>query len=104
MRSSRTPRESHIVDAIIKRLREIPNCVVRKRHGSAYGVSGDPDIYGLVLTGDGNPIHFEIEVKRPGEKPTPLQATRLYEWRRSGALAGVATTVEEALCILGMQQ
>ena len=40
--------------------RERPGVVVRKRHGTAMGVAGDPDLYGSI-----HGRHFEIEVKRP---------------------------------------
>lgn len=92
-------RETALVSGIIAALREIPGCVVRKRHGTAWGVAGDPDLYGSI-----NGRHFEIEVKRRGQEPTPLQQARLAEWRRSGALVGVAHSVEEALRILGLPQ
>ena len=90
------PRESAIVARIMASLRQIPGCVVRKRHGTAWGVAGDPDLYGSV-----NGQHFEIEVKRPGENPTRLQEQRLAEWWDAGALAGVAHSVDEALSIIG---
>lgn len=89
------PREAAIVSQIARLIREIPGAVVRKRHGTAWGMSGDPDLYGCV-----SGRHFEIEVKRPGCRPTLLQEQRLAEWRAAGALAGVATSVEEALAIL----
>ena len=88
-------RESAIVAEIIAVLRAIPGCVVRKRHGTAWGVAGDPDLYGSI-----GGRHFEIELKRPGEHATKLQNARLTEWRSSGALAGVARSVEDALAIL----
>jgi hypothetical protein len=52
----------------------------RKRHGGPYTTAGDPDLY-LVVRGH----HVEIELKRPGENPTPLQASRLRQWERAGA-------------------
>lgn len=88
-------REATLVSGIIAALREIPGCVVRKRHGTAWGVAGDPDLYGSI-----NGRHFEIEVKRRGEVPTPIQRVRLADWARSGALAGVAHSVEEAVAIV----
>ena len=95
----RATRESSLVSEIIRALRSMPGVVVRKRHGSAWGVAGDPDLYGAV---DGR--HFEIEVKRPGgEAPTPLQEARLRQWTAAGALAGVARSVEEALRIVGVE-
>jgi len=95
MRNERSCRESALVAGIIAALREIPCCVVRKRHGTAWGIAGDPDLYGSI-----NGRHFEIEVKRRGEEPTPLQQARLAEWRRAGAVTGVAHSVDEALSIL----
>jgi len=95
-RDAHPHRESALVAGIITALREIPGCVVRKRHGTVWGVAGDPDLYGSI-----NGRHFEIEVKRQGQEPTSLQQARLAEWRRGGALVGVAHSVDEALSILG---
>lgn len=76
--------------------------VVRKRHGTAMGVAGDPDLYGTVRG-----RHFEIEVKRPNDPSsqlTKLQAQRLQEWKLARAIVGVARSVEEALQILGFAE
>jgi hypothetical protein len=92
--------EKHIVSRIMQALRARPGVVVRKRHGTAMGVAGDPDLYGSL-----NGRHFEIEVKRP-EGPsrlTELQSQRLREWEFAGAIAGVARSVEDALRILGLK-
>ena len=83
------PRESAIVKKILERLNAIPGCMARKRHGSAYTVAGDPDIYGSMLG-----QHFEIEVKAPGEKPTALQHKRLEEWLKAGSSACWVTSVK----------
>ena len=91
------PLEKHIVDSIVKYLRTVPGCAVRKRHGTAFGVAGDPDLYGIV-----GGRHFEIEVKRPGNQPTELQLRRLEEWRAAGALTGIAHSLDEARRILGV--
>lgn len=89
------PRESSITKAIINAVRRaLPQAVIRKRHVTM-GVMGDPDLYGSI---DG--LHFEIEVKRPGNKPTELQLRRLSEWRAAGAITGIAHSAEEALEIL----
>jgi hypothetical protein len=80
-------------------LGRIPGCVIRKRHGSSWGVAGDPDLYGSIRG-----RHFEVEIKRPGEDPTPLQQARLAQWRASGAIAGVAHEVGEALALLGVKR
>jgi hypothetical protein len=91
------PLEKQIVDSIVKYLRTVPLCTVRKRHGTAFGVSGDPDLYGAI-----NGRHFELEVKREGNPPTPLQERRLEEWRAAGAMAGVVHSVQEAREVLGV--
>jgi rubrerythrin len=80
-------------------LKRLPGVVVRKRHGTAMGVAGDPDLYGTC-----NGRHFEIEVKRPGDSAaqlSELQTQRLMEWKLGGALTGVARSVDDALGILG---
>ncbi len=81
---------------IVRRIRAIPGAVVRKRHGTAFGMAGDPDLYGCI-----NGRHFEIEVKRPGERPTPLQEARITAWDAAGAMCGVAHSADEAMRILG---
>jgi hypothetical protein len=89
--------EKSVVAGIVRRLREQPGVVVRKRHGTAMGVAGDPDLYGSIRG-----RHFEIEVKRPdaAAELTELQRQRLREWERAGAIVGVARSVEDALAIL----
>jgi hypothetical protein len=92
--------EKAIVTRIIKTLKNNPHVVVRKRHGTAMGMAGDPDLYGTI-----NGRHFEIEVKRPNDSSsqlTELQTQRLMEWKAAGAITGVARSVEEALVILGL--
>ena len=95
--------EKSAVNHIMTALKKVPGVVVRKRHGTAMGVAGDPDIYGSI-----NGRHFEIEVKRPGDhtaRLTTLQAQRLEEWNiRGKALWGVAHDVDEALMILGLRK
>jgi hypothetical protein len=99
--SSRVALEKNIVSLIVKALRTQPGLIVRKRHGTAMGVAGDPDLYGSL-----NGRHFEIEVKRP-ESPsqlTKLQSQRLSEWEMAGAITGVARSVDDALEILGLER
>jgi hypothetical protein len=99
----RQVREKVIVSQIMAALRKHPGVIVRKRHGTAMGVAGDPDLYGSV-----NGRHFELEVKRPNEphsQLTTLQAQRLQEWRVHGkAITGVVRSVDEALEILGLKR
>jgi rubrerythrin len=91
--------EKNVVARIMTALRKYPHIVVRKRHGTAFGMVGDPDLYGAI-----NGRHFEIEVKRPDDSSsqlTELQAKRLLEWKLVGAITGVARSVDDALAILG---
>jgi hypothetical protein len=91
------PLEKQIVDSIVKHLRSIPQCIVRKRHGSAFGLAGDPDLYGSI-----GGHHFELEVKRKGNPPTPLQEARLVEWRAAGVIVGVVHSLQEAREVLSI--
>ena len=61
------------------------------------GMPGQSDLCGH-RPGDGRA--FYIEVKKPGEKPRDNQERFLQAMRNSGALAGVAHSVEEAVGIL----
>jgi hypothetical protein len=67
----------------------------RKRHGTAFGTKGDPDLF-LLHRG----IHVEVELKRVGEQPTPLQQLRLEEWRQAGAVTAVVHTIDELRAVL----
>ena len=92
--------EKAVVGRIMAALKKVSGVVVRKRHGTAMGVAGDPDLYGTVRG-----RHFEIEVKRPNDPSsqlTKLQAERLLEWKFAGAITGVARCVDDALAILGI--
>lgn len=85
------PLEKEIVNQIIRWLKTIPNCEVRKLHGSVYSTKGDPDIYGCI---DGR--MFQIECKQPGKNPRPIQTKRLKDWRKAGAASGVARNLKDA--------
>ena len=61
-------------------------CYAVKWHGSVYGAGGMPDIYVLVPSRPyAIPIH--IEVKLPGNTPTPRQEKVLRDLRKAGAVA-----------------
>lgn len=62
------------------------------------GTHGEADIHGHRIS-DGRAIY--IEVKLPGEKPREDQQKFLDAMRRTGAIAGCAHSVEEALEIVG---
>lgn len=91
------PLETAITNQIKKYLEAAPGCVVRKRHGTAWGVAGDPDLYGAL-----NGRHFELEVKREGNPPTALQVKRGAEWVAAGAIYGVVHSLAEARGVLGI--
>ena len=61
------------------------------------GHHGEADIFGHRMK-DGKALY--IEVKLPGENPRPDQKKFLEAMRNTGAIAGVAHSVEEALKIV----
>ena len=66
-----------VVTGILKALRSVPGLVVRKRHGTAMGMAGDPDLYGSLA---GAPLRDRGEAARyPASQLTALQAQRLEE-------------------------
>ena len=89
------PLESSIVNRILKWLTKQPNCYAEKTHGGRWGRAGKPDITGCIKG-----RRFELEVKRPGAKPTKLQLEALKKWKEAGAIAEVVTSVEEIKTIL----
>jgi hypothetical protein len=87
--------ERAIVKAILAYLNSLPGCLARKRWGGGMGVAGDPDIDACIRGRS-----LQLEVKRPGERPTLLQLRRLEEWRQAGAQVGVVSSVCEVRRIL----
>lgn len=83
-------QETAITKKIIEYLNSLPKCKAIKRHLGGYGSNGEPDICGCL-----DSIHLEIEVKRPGNKPTPLQQERIKEWLEAGAISGVVYSVDD---------
>jgi hypothetical protein len=88
------PREATLVRQILAWLNAQPQTLARKRHGTAYGVGGEPDIFGCVAG-----QHFEIEVKQPGGALTPRQQARLHAWQQVGAVVGLATSLADAQAV-----
>jgi len=82
-------RESSLTTRILKYLNSLPGCKAEKRHGSQYSEAGAPDINACY---QGRSV--QIEVKRPGEKPTRIQLKRLREWQEAGAVVGWVTDLE----------
>lgn len=58
-----------------------------------FGKVGSGDILGIMKDGR----FFTIEVKRPGQKPTPAQVEFMDEVRRNGGIAVVATSVYDVI-------
>lgn len=84
------PLESAIVKKILTWLNKQPGVKAEKTHGGMYGKAGKPDITGCIRG-----RRFEIEVKRPGNKPTPLQMKELRDWKAAGAIVGVAYSLDD---------
>ena len=87
--------ERAIVKAILAYLNSLPGCLARKRWGGGMGVAGEPDIDACIRGRS-----LQLEVKRPGQKPTMLQLKRLGEWRAAGAIVGVVVSVDETKALL----
>jgi hypothetical protein len=88
------PLESQLLRAVERRLKKLaqadPGLQWRKRHGSVFTISGDPDVFGCW-----GGVHFELELKVPGASATPLQCTRLQAWKRAGAQVFVIHSLAE---------
>jgi len=82
--------EKSIVNSILKYLNSLPQCRAEKTWGGGYGNAGKPDITGCL-----NGRRFELEVKVPGGKPTPLQKVTLEQWKEAGAIVAVVHSVDE---------
>lgn len=109
------PRETAIVQSILAALATRSNVrawrmntggatLQNKEGGRLYhvrfGRRGQADISGIIDVGDSNGIRLEIEVKRPGELPTPDQKAFGAEILQMGGIWFVATSAEEALKFL----
>ena len=82
--------EKNITKSILARLNSLPHCRAKKYPGGMMG-GAEVDIYGCI---EGRA--FFLEVKRPGQKPTPRQESILRAWAEAGAVTGVATSAAEA--------
>ena len=83
-------RECSVVTTIKREAKKhAPRLLIRKKHGTTFGLAADPDLYGSF---DGRAWTFEA--KQNGKEPTKLQFKRLQEWAAAGALAGWGGLVE----------
>jgi hypothetical protein len=89
------PLESDIKAGILRYLRSIPGLTVRNIQtfgipGRINSAKGTPDI---VMCWKGRVVW--LEVKRPGQKPSPEQETFIFSWRNSGGEAYVVYSLED---------
>lgn len=89
-------KEKHLQAKILKALRDFGGWWVKYNPGPRYGQAGVPDIIGCYRS-----IFIALEVKRPGQKPTPLQEATHQEIREIGkGIVQVVTSVDEALAVV----
>lgn len=84
-------RETEIVKAILKYLKNDLHVFAYKTHGSPYQLIGLPDIIGCH-----NGRFFAIEVKSAVGRPTQHQLIVLEQIRNAGGVAGICRSVIEA--------
>ncbi len=97
------PREAAIVKQICDYLKTLDKVHFEKRHGTPFGRVGEPDISGCILFNGFERTNisfeygqrFEIEVKRPGHKPTKRQELALAKWKAAGAAVAIIHSVDE---------
>jgi len=92
------PLEKSIVQACLRYLNSLQCSYFEKRHGGRTR-SGDPDITGCL---DGR--RWEIEVKRPGGRPTKRQFAALRRWDAAGAHVCWVTSLDELQIIVARSQ
>ena len=85
--------EKSIVDAIRRYLKSI-GAKTYKMHGGPHGHAGAPDILGCYTRCDGKAVMLCLEVKKPGEDPTPIQRHELAAWEKAGAKTGCVSSVQ----------
>jgi len=86
--------ETRLVKQILKVLREQGGWWI-KTHGGLFQSSGLPDLLGCYR---GRFIGIEIKVL--GKKPTKIQENIIQKIIKAGGIAGVATSVDEALDVV----
>lgn len=89
--------ERVVTDRIMRILRAMDGVWCFKAHGGPFQRAGVPDIIGCI-----DERFFAIEVKARSGKTTALQELTIQHIIAAGGLAGVATSVEQALDILGV--
>lgn len=100
------PLEKHVLAAALKALRRDPRVAFVQRQQSGLfqeglrtirvGAPGLLDVNGMLKGGK----YFELEAKRPGNKPDDRQALRIAFVIQHGGVAGYFTSADEALALL----
>lgn len=90
--------ESELTRDVVRELNKLDGCYAFRVHGGPHQKKGTLDItvcYGGRFSG--------IEMKMPGKEGnlTPIQAANIKKIRAAGGSAGVATSLEEAINIVG---
>ncbi|GHV27016.1 hypothetical protein FACS18948_3690 [Clostridia bacterium] len=88
-------KESMIVTAILKYLRNIKGCFCWKEHGGIHGTAGIPDIIACVR---GRFVAFEV--KTPSNDLTDLQRVTIRKINEAGGIAAKVTSVYEVKRII----
>lgn len=87
---TKNPLERTLRERIKNFLNSIPDCMVTVRHQAGYGTKGDPDLVGCIRG-----RHIELEIKRPTNKPTPIQVKRMDAWKSVGAIVGCVCDIDQ---------
>ena len=78
-------KESTLTARILQYARK-RGCYAVKWHMTAFGSGGMPDVY-ILVPSEPYAIPLHVEVKVPGNRPTPRQSKILRDLQRSGAVA-----------------
>jgi hypothetical protein len=87
--------EASLVRRVLRTVNSWPQTRAVKMHGSRFGRHGDPDIWGCRYG-----RMFLLEMKAPGEKPTPSQYSELRKWERAGAATEWADNFDDAVAFV----
>lgn len=90
-------KESTLQSRCADWLADQPDVWPLKVHGGPYQRANIPD-YLLCVGG----VFCGIELKVPGEQPTPGQALELRAIARAGGVSGVATTLAEFIALVNL--
>lgn len=105
-RTDTGPSEAQVLKSVLAYLRRHPNVASVERSQSGVfregerhirvGFVGKLDVSGFLKGGR----YFEIEVKRPGGRPTEAQAARIEKIKAGGGISGFVTSIDETAGLL----